>query len=78
MARRIRVLIYDGPEEWITFTHSHEWVRQGRNEVGSDRSITSIEVDEAAFDKLTADSGENIKVYAVTDNEGKVNGIAIV
>ena len=42
--KRVRLLIYEGPEEWLAATRAHEIVRLGRKELGEGKSIESREI----------------------------------
>jgi hypothetical protein len=47
--RRVRLLIYDGPEEWQAAVRSREHIKPGRNELGTGIVITSRELGGAEF-----------------------------
>ena len=42
--KRVRLLIYDGPQEWIRMTRIRDFVQEGLMRFDSDTSITDIEV----------------------------------
>jgi hypothetical protein len=50
--KRVRLLIYTGPESWIDSTRERYWVKPGKNEISEGKSIESIELPEDVLDWL--------------------------
>lgn len=73
MARRMRLLIYEGPEEWIEGNKKHEFVKLGTKELGKERAITSVEITNGVVYALVRQTGEVEAVFVSIKDAGEVS-----